>query len=253
MNGLGHQFLANPGFAGDQHGQVAAADQIDFFHQPFKRFALADHFAILLTAGLTVDLGALVLVFSADRQALDALGGVDRGRGQAGEGLQGVQFNRLETLGVERIEGDQAPEFFIDKQWAAKAVVDFEVIVEAVDQTVVGIGQVAVGGEPGRAFAGQQHFKARMFADFEASTQGVSTQTVHRQWHQRFAVEAQQRGGITWQQSAHGFEQAPVALALGQFAGQVGDEGKQSGEQGFGSHGLVVKETRCSRDDYNEL
>jgi hypothetical protein len=52
------------------------------------------------------------------------------------------------------------------------------------------------------------------------------------QRHQPFAVQAQQRGGIARQQGAHGFQQAPIALAFGQFAGQVGDQWQQ--EQGFG-------------------
>ena len=42
---------------------------------------LRQMFALLLTAGLAVDLGPLVFVFGTQRQAFDALGGVDRGRG----------------------------------------------------------------------------------------------------------------------------------------------------------------------------
>ena len=88
---------------------------------------------------------ALVFVFSAIGQALNAFGSVDRGRGEAGEGLQGVEFDRLETFGVEGVEGDQPPEFFIDKQRTAEAIVDFQMLVEAIDQAVIRIGQVAVG------------------------------------------------------------------------------------------------------------
>jgi hypothetical protein len=126
----------------------------------------------------------------------------------------------------------------------------FEVIAQAIDQAVIRVGQVAVGGKSGWPGAVQQDFEAWMVADFEAPAEGVGTQAIHRQRHQPFAVQAQQRGGIAGQQGAHGFEQATIALALGQFAGQIGDQWKQSGEQGFGGHGLVVKETRCSRDDY---
>jgi len=224
VNRLRHQFLADPGFASDQHGQVAAADQIDFLHQPFVRLALADHFALLLAAGLAIDLGALMLVFGAQRQAFDTFSGVDRGRGEAGEGLQGVEFDRLETLRIERIKGDQAPEFFIDEQRAAEAVMHFEVIAQTIDQAVVRIGQVAVGGEPRWPGAVQQDLETGMFADLEAPAEGVGAQTIHRQRHQPFAVQAQQRGGIARQQGAQGFEQASIAFAFGQFAGQVGDQ-----------------------------
>lgn len=36
MNRLGDQFFADAGFPGDQHRQIAAADQIDFLHQFFS-------------------------------------------------------------------------------------------------------------------------------------------------------------------------------------------------------------------------
>jgi hypothetical protein len=109
-------------------------------------------------------------------------------------------------------------------------------VIEAIDQAVIGIGHVAVGGEAGRAGCAQQNFKARVFADLEAPAEGVGAQTVDGQRHQPFAVEAQQRGGIAGQQGAHGFQQAPITLAFGQFAGQVGDQWQQGGKQGFCSH-----------------
>ncbi len=62
------------------------------------RLALANHFAVLLAAGLAVDLGALVFVFDPVVQPLDAFGGVDGGRREAGEGLQGIQLDRFEAV-----------------------------------------------------------------------------------------------------------------------------------------------------------
>ncbi|MNF96801.1 hypothetical protein D3C84_796030 [compost metagenome] len=140
MNGLGHQLFANPGFAGNQHGEIAAADQIDFFHQPLVRLALADHLARLLTAGLAIDLGALVLVLHPIVQPLDAFCGVDGRGGEAGEGLQGIQFDRFKTFRVEGVQRQQAPRPLVDKQWATHAVVDFQMIIQALDQTVIRVG-----------------------------------------------------------------------------------------------------------------
>ena len=93
------------------------------------RLALADHFLVLLAAGLAIDFGALVLVFGPQRQALNAFSHIDRGRGQAGEGLQRVQFDPFKALVVESVKGQQAPRLVVDKQRAAHAVVDFEVAV----------------------------------------------------------------------------------------------------------------------------
>lgn len=199
------------------------------------RLALADHFAVL-AAGLAIDLGALVFVFGAQGQALNALGGVDGGRRQAGEGLQGIQFDGFEALRVEGIQGQQAPGAFVDKQRAAHAVVDFQVFMQAIHQAVVRVRQVAVAGEAGRAGMAEQGGETRVFADLETPAQGVGAQAVHCQRHQPFAIQAQQRGGVAGQQGAHGFQQAAVALAFRQFAGQVGDQGQQGGEQGLCGH-----------------
>ncbi|MNE33714.1 hypothetical protein D3C80_1274010 [compost metagenome] len=236
MDGLGHQLLADPGFAGDQHGQVAAAHQAYFFDQALVGLALANHLAILLAAGLAVDLGALMLIFDPVVQPLDALGGVDRSGREAGEGLQGIQFDRFEALRVEGIEGQQAPWALVDEQRATHAVVDFQMIIQAIDQAVIGVRQVAVGSETGRAGAAEQRFETRVLADLEAPAEGVGTQAVDGQRHQPFTIKTQQGGGVAREQGAHGFQQASITFALGQFAGQVGDQGQQSSEQGFCSH-----------------
>jgi hypothetical protein len=94
------------------------------------RLALADHFALLLAAGLAVDLGALVFVLGAQGQAFDALGGVDRGGGEAGEGLQGIEFDRFETVPDRGRRGSAGPRTFIDEQRAAHAVMHFQVIAQ---------------------------------------------------------------------------------------------------------------------------
>jgi len=108
--------------------------------------------------------------------------------------------------------------------------------VQAVHQAVVGVGQFTVAVETRRAGAAEQHGETRVFADLEASAQGIGAQAVHCQRHQRLTVQAQQRGGVARQQGAHGLQQAAVTLAFGQFAGQVGDQGEQGGEQRLRSH-----------------
>ncbi|MNF13899.1 hypothetical protein D3C80_2159020 [compost metagenome] len=50
------------------------------------------------------------------------------------------------------------------------------------------------------------------------------------------AIQAQQGGGIAWQQLAKGFQQAPVAFAVRQLAGQVGHQGEEGGEQRVTGH-----------------
>lgn len=61
---------------------------------------------------------------------------------------------------------------------------NFEVIVEAIDQSVIRIGQVAVGGEARRPDACEQNLETRMLADLEAPAEGIGTQAIHRQRHQ---------------------------------------------------------------------
>ena len=123
---------------------------------------------------------------------------------EAGEGLQGIQFDPFEAFGVEGVEGQQAPGFVIDKQRAAHAVMNLQVPMHALHQAVIGIGQFTVTVETRRVGAAEQHGEARVFADLETSAQGIGAQTVHGQWHQRLAVQAQQRGGVAGQQGAHG-------------------------------------------------
>ncbi len=192
--------------------------------------ALANQLFVL-AAGLTVDLGAQVFVFSTQGQVLDALGHGNGGGRQTGEGLQGIQLQALELPGGEGVEGDQAPRAFIDHQWAAHAVVHFKVGIRGVDQAIVGVGQFGVAGKPGGFRSAEQNLEPRMLTDPESAAQGVGAQAVHSQGYQPFTVQAQQRSGVARQQAAHGLQQAAVALLIGQIAGQITDEGQQGGQQ----------------------
>ena len=95
--------------------------------------------------------------------------------------------------------------------------------VEAFHQTVVGIGQAAVGGEAGRPGAPGEPRGADVRRP-EAPAEGVRAEAVHRQRDQVFAVQAQQRGGVAGQQVAQGLEQSAVAFVFRQVAGQVGNQ-----------------------------
>ena len=139
VQGLGHQLLADAGLTGYQYGQVTATDQADFLDQALVRGALANQLFVL-AAGLAVDLRAMVFVFRAQGQVLDALGHGDRGGGKAGEGLQSAQLQALELPGGQGIEGDQAPRALVDHQRATHAVMYFQVGIRGVDQAVVRVG-----------------------------------------------------------------------------------------------------------------
>ncbi len=111
-----------------------------------------------------------------------------------------------------------------------------QMTVQAVDQPIVGVGQATVGGEPGRATMFHQCRQAGMLTDPETPPQGIGTQPLHRHRQQQFAIELEQRHRIAGEQPAQCGQQAPVALAIVQFAGQVGDQGDQRFEQGISGH-----------------
>ncbi|MNQ36405.1 hypothetical protein D3C85_499250 [compost metagenome] len=237
MNRLGDQLLADAGFAADQHAQVAAGDHRDLIEQAPVLAALADQFAAGLLAGsLAVDLDQLFVVLGAAGQGVDPLGGAHGGGGQAGEGFQVVQVEVVEARRVEGIQSQQAPGLLVDVQRAAQAVVHFQMAVETLDQTVIGVGQRAVGGEAGQAAVPQQALEARVLADPEAPAEGIGAQAVDGQRHQGVAVQAQQGGGIGRQQRAQRAEQAAVAFLLGKVAGQVGHQWDQGAQQGMRCH-----------------
>ena len=226
MNRLRHQLFAHTRFAGDQDRQVTAAHQRDFVDQAFVGFALAYQFFVGGAVGLPVQLGLELFVFHPQRQPFNTLGHVYRSGREAGEGLQGIQLDGFEAFRVQGIQGQQPPGFLVNEQRATHAIVNFQMLGQPVHQAVVRVGEVAITGKSCRAGAAEQHIKARVFADLEASSEGVEAQAVNRQRHQPLAIKAQQGGGIARQQSAHGLKQAAVTLALWQFAGQVSDQGQ---------------------------
>ncbi|MNR06691.1 hypothetical protein D3C85_1227720 [compost metagenome] len=110
MDGLGHQFLADAGFAADQHGEFAAAHQGDLFEQCLVGRALPDHFPRAdLASGLAIDLRQLLLVLGAAAEAVHALDGFHRCRRQAGEAFQHLQVLAVEACRVHGIQRQQSP------------------------------------------------------------------------------------------------------------------------------------------------
>ncbi|MNO94377.1 hypothetical protein D3C76_859950 [compost metagenome] len=236
VDGLGHQFLADPGFATDQHVQRAAANQLDILHHLPVRLALADQLARLAAGCALVGLGALFLVFGVASQVEHALADFHRGGGEAGEGFQVVQVAAGETFGVERVEGQQAPGLFVEEQRATEAVVNFQMAMQAFDQPVVRVGQPAVCGEAGRSVAFEKRLQTGVLGNLETPTEGIRAEAVHRQRDQLVALQAQQGGGVAGQQLAQGFQQAAIAFAVRQLAGQVGHQGEEGSEQRVSGH-----------------
>ena len=230
MDGLGHQLLADPGLAGDQHRQRAVTDKANFVLQLAQRRALPHQLARLLPR-LLVQLGELALGLDPLRQAADSLADLDRGRRQAGEGCQALQVDLTKAGRIERIQGQQAPELFVQIERTTEAIVHFKMTMQPLDQAVVGVGQTAVGGETARSGVFQQCSQARMLADLEASAQGIGAEPLDRQGHQDVAIKPQQRHGIARKELAQGRKQAAVTFAVVQLTGQIGDQRNQGFKQ----------------------
>ncbi|MNP14490.1 hypothetical protein D3C76_1068170 [compost metagenome] len=199
--------------------------------------ALPDHFPRAdLASGLAIDLRQLLLVLGAAAEAVHALDGFHRCRRQAGEAFQHLQVLAVEACRVHGIQRQQSPGAIVQVERATQAVVHFQVFLVAFHQAIVWVGQPAVRGEMGDATAFHQCLQPRMLGDLEAPSQGVLAQAVHRQGHQLITVQAQQGGGIAGQEPAQRFEQAPVAFALGKFAGEIADQRDQCLQQGVRCH-----------------
>ena len=125
--------------------------------------------------GLTVRFGPLLFILDPQRQMLNALNHLDRSRCEAGKGLQVIQLDGFKALRVQRVQRQQPPRLFINKQRATHAVVNFQMLTQTLHQSIVGIRQFAIAGEASRAGAAEQKFKARVFADFKPPAQCVET------------------------------------------------------------------------------
>ena len=192
MQGFSHQLFTHPGFAADQHVQLAVADQGDLRQQSFVRGTLPDQLpCALLPSDLLINLGQLVLVLGTLLQTVDPFAGHHSGSGKAGKRLQIVQVDATEACRVERVEGQQTPGLILHIQRATEAVVHGQVTAMAVDQPVIGVGHFTVGGKARRPALRKQGLQARVLAQFEASAEGVSAQAQGGQRHQHLALQPQ--------------------------------------------------------------
>ena len=108
----------------------------------------------------------------------------------------------------------------IHVQRATHAVVHFELAGSPLDQAVVGVWQLAVGGQARRPAPLQQRQQARVILQAKAPAERVVAQADHRQRLQRVAFEAQQRSGVTGEKRQCGFQQVPVTGLVGLVPGQ---------------------------------
>jgi len=242
---LRHQLLADPGLAGDQHRQVAGADQVELLEHAPEHRALAQQRPAGLAGGAPVALGLQMFALGPLLQPLDARRGGDRRRGEAAKGAQAVDLGRREAARRQRVQRQQAPGLAFHLQHHPHAVMHLELALAGLDQSVVGIGQRAVGRKPGRPSGLEQTLQARMLGDAKAPAQGVRAQAVDGQRQQAVVLEPQQRDRIAGEKPPHRCQQAPVAFGRRHLLRQVGDQ-RHDGIEPFGwSHFY----TRCSQDD----
>ena len=237
MNGVGHQLLADPGFAADQHRHVARPCQPDFIHQALMRRALPQQLAATQIGGQAIGFRAPAFLLAAGRQLPDALGHIHRRRRQSREGLQRSQIDAVETMRAERVQRQHAPRPAADRNRASHAIVHFQAADVRLHQAIIGIGQRRIRREARRRGAFQQNPQTRMRIDLEAPPQRIVAQTVDRQRNQRFALQPQQRGRIAGEKRTQRIEQAAVAFALAEIVRKVGDQWNQGVEQDGIGHG----------------
>ncbi len=231
MDGLRDQFLADAGLAADQHRQVRGGHRVDLGLQAAHGGAVAAQLAgaqrhrvlrqgprqLLLAQGL---LG----------EAADALADRHDGAGQPAEAFQQRRIDRAERLWIERIQRQQAPGMLIHVQRATHAVVHFELAGAPLDQAVVGVWQLTVGGQAGGSAPLQQRQQARVIRQSKTPAERVVAQARYRQRAQRVAFEAQQRRGITGEKRPCDLQQALVRGLVGRVPGQGFDHLRDGGE-----------------------
>ena len=169
-------------------------------------------------------------------ELLDVARDADRRSGEAAEGLQHLQVDAREALRRQVIECQQAPWLFVDADGATHAVVHGQMPLHAFDQSVIGVGQAAVGRKSQGSIRFEQGGEARMLFDAEPTAQRIAAQAVHGQRQQPTVLEAQQRGRVAREQHPQRLQQAAIAFGAGQFARDVGHQRDDGLEQGVRCH-----------------
>ncbi|MNT06013.1 hypothetical protein D3C72_1406610 [compost metagenome] len=228
MHGLGHQFLAGAGLAGDEHGQVAGGNQGNVLLQLADGGARSQYLPHAMCALGGASCGGRIGAAGHLGYLLHTLCRGNRCRSQVAEGLQQLQrLAAFKAAWLQRVEREQAPGEAAGLQHTAHAVMHMQgALVQAVgDQPVIRVGQRTVGGKAHGLAGGQQLRQARVLGHFEAPAQGIGHQAIHGDGPQPFAFEPQQGHGICGQQGAQRSQQAAQAFALGHLLCQIGHQG----------------------------
>lgn len=236
MNLARDEFLADARFTGNEHGQLARSDDRDVFQQALVRLAIADHLAATRPVRLPIRLRALPFGFARARERIDAFGHTHGRRRETEKRLKRSHVDVVEARGIECVECEQTPRPFVDEKRAAEAIVYFEMTVHALDQAVVRIGQIGVGGEARRFAAREDAGKTRMIADAEAPAERIARQSVDRERHEHVAIESQERGGVARKKRAQRTQKATIALGVRHLVREVFDQRNERVEQYTRSH-----------------
>ena len=107
-----------------------------------------------------------------------------------------------EPPALQRRQGQQTPDSALHLQHASHAVMNLVVCLISLDQSVIGVGQCAVGVKALGLPTGQQPLKTRVIRDLEAAPQGVAAQTLGGQGQEHLAIQLEQSHGIAGKQRA---------------------------------------------------
>lgn len=154
-------------------------------------------------------------------------GVAEGGGGQGAHQSQLLVADAVELGRVHAIYGQGADERLIRKQWQADTGVHPEVVVIR-DQAVIGVGQVAVGGEAHHVTGTGDGLHARMVRQREAAAQHVLHQAVDGQRYELAPLVAQQGRCVRVQQAAHALDQTVEPVLMGDAELQVEGDARQA-------------------------
>ena len=211
------QFLADAGFAQQQHGQVGFGHHVQLMQQVLQRRALADDLGLIARGALGRDDGVATVAAQGAQlvfQPGDAGRGLDRNAQRRQFGLR----VDVEGAGLQRIQRDDAPARALYVERQAHAVVHRQRLPGALgQQAVVRVGQMAVVVKARDAVALQDGRQARVVADGEAPPQGLVAQPIDRHGPQVVALQLQHRHRPAMKVRAQAGHQPLHAHGGGQF------------------------------------
>ncbi|MNF52882.1 hypothetical protein D3C84_342430 [compost metagenome] len=223
VDGLGHQLLADPGLAHDQHVEVGAGDHADLLLQLQHAGRQADDLVrARLVRQRVGDRRHRLLLQALDQQRI-----AQGRRGQRADQAQLLVVEMVELGRVVTVDGQRADQGLVGEQRQADAGMHLELLAAGQDQVVVRVGQLAVGGETHHVAGAGDGLQARMLAEAEAPAEHVRGQAIDRQRAEQLALVAQQGQGIAQQQLAQAVDQLLETILIGDAPLQVeGDAGQ---------------------------